>query len=245
MRNCRANLALDIIPDDYEADRTNWFKQIEQWDKEHPLSYTQEGDKIKTTFVIDKLSEITEGESIIASDVGQHQMWLAQFYAFKNPRAHLTSGGLGTMGFGLPAAIGAKFGRPDKRVICVAGDGSFQMNMQELGTAVENKMDLKIILLNNKHHGMVRQWQTLFFEGNYSASYFEVLPDFVKVAESYGARGLHISKPDEVEESLKEALSMDGVVLVEIDVDYEEMVYPMLSPGGDMSEMIVRPSDVA
>lgn len=236
---------LEIIPADFKADRTEWFKQIDQWDKEHPLTYSQQGDKIKTTFVIDKLSEITNGESIIASDVGQHQMWLAQFYTFKSPRAHLTSGGLGTMGFGLPAAIGAKFGRQDKQVICVAGDGSFQMNMQELATAVENEMDLKIIVLNNGHHGMVRQWQTLFFEGNYSSSRFEVLPDFVKLAKSYGAAGFYISKPEELEESLKEALSTDGVVLVEVEVDYEEMVYPMLSPGGDMSEMIVRPADVA
>jgi len=235
---------LEIIPADFKADRTKWFSQIDKWDEEHPLSYSQTGEKIKTTFVIDKLSEITNGESIIASDVGQHQMWLAQFYIFKNPRAHLSSGGLGTMGFGLPAAIGAKFGRPDKQVICVSGDGSFQMNMQELGTAVENEMDLKIIVLNNRHHGMVRQWQTLFFEGNYSSSRFEVLPDFVKVAKSFGAEGFHISKPDELEEGLKEALSTDGVVLVEIDVDYEEMVYPMLSPGGDMSEMIVQPTDV-
>lgn len=236
---------LEILPSDFEADRTKWFKQIKKWDKEHPLSYSQNGEKIKTTFVIDKLSQITNGESIIASDVGQHQMWLAQFYIFKNPRAHLSSGGLGTMGFGLPAAIGAKFGRPDKQVICVAGDGSFQMNMQELGTAVENEMDLKIIVLNNRHHGMVRQWQTMFFDGNYSSSRFEVLPDFVNLAKSYGAAGVHISKPDELEETLKEALSMDGVVLVEIEVDYEEMVYPMLSPGGDMSEMILDPTDLA
>lgn len=236
---------LEIIPSDFKADRTSWFKQIKEWDKEHPLTYNQQGDKIKTTFIIDKLSQITKGESIIASDVGQHQMWLAQFYSFKNPRSHLSSGGLGTMGFGLPAAIGAKFGRPDKQVICVAGDGSFQMNMQEIATAVENVMDLKIIVLNNRHHGMVRQWQTLFFEGNYSSSYFEVLPDFVNVAKSFGAVGFHISKPDDVEAGLKEALSTDGVVLVEVDVDYEEMVYPMLSPGGDMSEMIVQPADLS
>lgn len=236
---------LELLPADFDPDRTKWFKQIEDWDEKHPMGYSQEGPKIKTTYVIDTLSKLTDGEAVIASDVGQHQMWLAQFYIFKNPRAHLSSGGLGTMGFGLPAAIGAKFGRPDKRVICVSGDGSFQMNMQELASAVENKLDLLVIVLNNKHHGMVRQWQTLFFNSNYSSSYFEVLPDFVELAKSYGASGLHISKPEEVEDSLKEALSMDGVVLVEIDVDYEEMVYPMLTPGGDMSEMIVQPTDVA
>ncbi|MEM7007735.1 MAG: biosynthetic-type acetolactate synthase large subunit [Thermodesulfobacteriota bacterium] len=236
---------LEIIPSDFEVDRSDWIKKIRDWDQEHPMSYSQQGSKIKTTYVIDKISEITNGEAIVAADVGQHQMWLAQFYRFKNPRAHITSGGLGTMGFGLPAAIGAKFGRPDNQVICVCGDGSFQMNMQEIATAVENEMDLKIIVLNNRHHGMVRQWQTLFFNSNYSSSYFEVLPDFVKIAKSYGASGFHITKPEEVEPSLKEGLTMKGVVLIEIEVDYEEMVYPMLTPGGDMSDMIVQPSDLA
>jgi acetolactate synthase-1/2/3 large subunit len=170
-------------------------------------------------------------------------MWVAQFYKFTRPRTLITSGGLGTMGFGFPAAMGAKFARPDELVICVAGDGSFQMNMQELATAVENKMDLKIIVLNNRHHGMVRQWQTMFFNKNYSASYFEVLPDFVKLAESFGAKGIKITRPDKLEETLKEGLYTEGVVLMEIVVDCEEMVYPMIAPGGAMNEMILEDTE--
>jgi len=209
------------------------------------MSYNQTGDKILTTFVIDTLSKITDDDAIIVSDVGQHQMWVAQFYKFNHPRTHITSGGLGTMGFGFPAAMGAKFACPDKQVVCVSGDGSFQMNMQELSTAVEYKMDLKIVLLNNGHHGMVRQWQTMFFDGNYSSSRFGVLPDFVKLAESFGAKGLRVDRPDQLEATLKEGLSTEGVVLMEIMVDCEELVYPMIAPGGTMSDMILGVSDVA
>jgi acetolactate synthase-1/2/3 large subunit len=215
--------------------------QIKDWQKQHPLTYKQNGDKILTSYVIDTLSKITDGEAVIVSDVGQHQMWVAQWYRFKYPRTHITSGGLGTMGFGFPAAMGAKFARPDKMVISVCGDGSFQMNMQELATAVENDMDIKIILLNNGHHGMVRQWQTMFFNGNYSASKFEVLPDFVKLAESFGAKGLKAKRPEDLEATLKEGLSTEGVVLMEIFVDCEELVYPMIAPGGAMNEMILGP----
>jgi acetolactate synthase-1/2/3 large subunit len=171
-------------------------------------------------------------------------MWVAQFYKFNRPRTHITSGGLGTMGFGFPAAMGAKFARPNEMVVCVSGDGSFQMNMQELATAVENNMDLKIVLINNEHHGMVRQWQTLFFNKNYSASHFEVLPDFVKLAESFGAKGLRVTRPDRLEATLKEGLYTEGVVLIEVVVDYEEMVYPMIAPGGAMNEMILEPADM-
>ena len=149
------------------------------------------------------------------------------------------------MGFGFPAAMGAKFAMPDELVIAVCGDGSFQMNFQELATAVENNMDLKIIVLNNQHHGMVRQWQTMFFESNYSASKFEVLPDFVKLAEAFGAKGLKATRPDELEATLKEGINTDGVVVMEIVVDPEEMVYPMIAPGGAMNEMIMQPVDVA
>jgi acetolactate synthase-1/2/3 large subunit len=236
---------LELLPAEIKKDRKKWLGQIHKWEREHPMSYDQNGDKILTTYVIDTLSNITKGEAIIVSDVGQHQMWVAQFYKFKYPRTHITSGGLGTMGFGFPAAMGAKFARPDKQVICVCGDGSFQMNMQELATAVENKMDLKIVLMNNRHHGMVRQWQTMFFDGNYSASYFEVLPDFVKLAESFGARGLRVERPENVESSLREGLSTEGVVLMEIMVDCEELVYPMIAPGAAMNEMILGASDIA
>lgn len=239
------SLLLDLIPHDYTVERKEWFGMIREWERKHPFTYQLEDGKIKTTHAIDLLSELTNGEAVIATDVGQHQMWVAQFYKFKRPRTHITSGGLGTMGFGFPAAIGAKFARPDDLVIAVCGDGSFQMNMQELATAVENNVDLKVIVFNNHHHGMVRQWQTLFFNKNYSASRFEVLPDFVKLAECFGARGLKCSKPEQLEATLREGLSTPGLVLMEIEVDYEEMVYPMIAPGGAMNEMILDPVDMA
>ncbi|HEY4673708.1 MAG TPA: biosynthetic-type acetolactate synthase large subunit, partial [Nitrososphaerales archaeon] len=235
---------LELIPSNLKIDRKEWFGKIEVWGREHPLTYRQNGDKIMTSFLIDTLCKITNGDAIIVTDVGQHQMWVAQFYRFNRPRTHITSGGLGTMGFGFPAAIGAKFARPNDMVICVSGDGSFQMNMQELATAVENNMDLKIIVINNEHHGMVRQWQTLFFNSNYSASHFDVMPDFVKLAEAFGAKGLRAKRPDELEATLREGLFTEGVVLIEVVVDYEEMVYPMIAPGGAMNEMILEPADI-
>jgi len=236
---------IDALPADIDTDRKEWLSQIKEWDEKYPLTYKQNSDKIQTTYVIDTLSKITKGDAIIVSDVGQHQMWLAQFYKFQKPRSWINSGGLGTMGFGFPAAMGAKFAKPDELVIAVCGDGSFQMNFQELATAVENNMDLKIIVLNNQHHGMVRQWQTMFFKSNYSSSKFQVLPDFVKLAESFGAKGLKASRPEELEATLKEGLNTSGVVLMEIIVDPEEMVYPMIQPGGAMNEMIIEPVDVA
>ncbi|MGQ0793403.1 MAG: biosynthetic-type acetolactate synthase large subunit [Deltaproteobacteria bacterium] len=236
---------IEVIPPDFKPDRRAWFGTIEEWGRSHPLVPRQNGDKIMTSFLINMLSDITKGNAVIVSDVGQHQMWVAQFYEFNRPRTHITSGGLGTMGFGFPAAMGAKFGRPKDMVICVCGDGSFQMNMQELASAVENKMDIKIVLINNRHHGMVRQWQNMFFNKNYSASYFEALPDFVKLAEAFGAKGLRVKRPDELESTLRKGLYSEGVVLIEVVVDHEEMVYPMIAPGGAMNEMILDPADMS
>ena len=237
---------LDALPGEIDLEgRESWLRRIKDWEEKHPLTYSQGSEKILTTYAIDTLYKLTKGDSIVVSDVGQHQMWVAQFYKFERPRTHLTSGGLGTMGFSFPAAMGAKYARPDEQVICVAGDGSFQMNFQELATAVENNMDLKIIVFNNRHHGMVRQWQTMFFESNYSASRFEVLPDFVKLAEAFGARGLRAVKPEELEPTLREGLNTPGVVLMEIEVDCTEMVYPMIAPGGTMDDMIMMPADLA
>ena len=240
------NQILEALPGEIDLEgREQWLRRINQWSVDHPLSYHQGSDRILTTFAIDTLYQITKGDAIIVSDVGQHQMWVAQFYKFERPRTHLTSGGLGTMGFSFPAAMGAKYARPDEQVICVAGDGSFQMNFQELATAVENNLDLKIIVFNNGHHGMVRQWQTMFFESNYSASRFEVLPDFVKLAEAFGARGLRAERPEELEATLREGLNTPGVVLMEVLVDETEMVYPMIAPGAKMDEMILLPADLA
>lgn len=236
---------IKLIPSGFKPQRKEWLSMIDEWQKKHPLLPHEHEDKIQTSATIDTLSNMTKGDAIIVSDVGQHQMWLAQFYRFNRPRTWINSGGLGTMGFGFPAAMGAKFAKPNERVISVCGDGSFQMNTQELATAVEHNMDLTIIVFKNRHHGMVRQWQTMFFEKNYSASYFEVLPDFVKLAEAFGAKGMYINRPEQVEPTLKEVLNMEGVVLLEIEVDCEEMVYPMIAPGAAMNEMILDPVDIA
>jgi len=236
---------LEMVPADHKVDRSEWLGMIGQWVKEHPLTCHKSDDKIQTSWAVELLSDMTKGEAIIVTDVGQHQMWVAQFYKFNKPRTHITSGGLGTMGFGFPAAIGAKFARPDDQVIAVCGDGSFQMNFQELSTAVEQNMDLKIIVFVNRYHGMVRQWQALFFESNFSSTYFEVMPDFIKLAESFGARGLRCERPDQLEATFREGMNMPGVVLMEIVVDHTEMVYPMIAPGGAMNEMIMDPVDMA
>ncbi len=237
---------MDTLPADIDlSERDAWREQISAWDKQHPLKHKEHADKIQTTHAIDMLYTMTNGEATIVSDVGQHQMWVAQFYKFNRPRSHITSGGLGTMGFGFPAAMGAKFAKPDELVISVAGDGSFQMNMQELASAVEYGLDLKIVVFNNEHHGMVRQWQTMFFDGNYSHSKFNVLPDFVKLAEAFGATGFKADKTEDLEGVFKQGLEAKGVVLMEIKVDPEEMVYPMIAPGEAMNKMIFDPVDVA
>jgi len=240
------NQLMKAMPSKLILDRKPWLSQIKEWQAKHPLLPNKhKKNKISTTCTIDTLSKMTNGDAIICSDVGQHQMWLAQFYKFKQPRKWINSGGLGTMGFGFPAAMGAKFAAPNEQVIAVCGDGSFQMNFQELATAVENKMDLKIVLFNNNHHGMVRQWQTMFFDSNYASSKFGVLPDFKMLAESFGATGMRATKPEHVEATLKEGLNTEGVVLMEIVTDPEEMVYPMITPGGAMNDMILQPVDVA
>ena len=224
-------------------DRLAWFNQIKDWENENPTVARQKGKMIKTSYAIDLISKITKGKAVVVTDVGQHQMWVAQYYQFANPRNQITSGGLGTMGFGFPAAIGAKLGRPNDTVLAICGDGSFQMNMQEFSTAVENQLDLKIILINNGHHGMVRQWQTLFFDKNYSCCKFDLNPDYVKIAQSYGAKAFKIDSPNDLEGSFKEGLSTKGVVLMEVVVDHTEMVYPMLTPGGTMDDMLLSPDD--
>lgn len=217
----------------------DWWEQIEIWKKRYPLSYKNDPNYIKPQFVIEKLYELTKGEAIIATEVGQNQMWTAQYYKFKYPRTLITSGGLGTMGFGFPAAIGAKMGNPDKLVIDIAGDGSIQMNIQELATAMEQRLPIKIIILNNGYLGMVRQWQELFYGKRYSHVKFHVLPDFVKLAEAYGAVGMKITKPQEVEPALKKILSMDTLAILDVHIAPEEDVFPMVPAGKATTEMIL------
>lgn len=217
--------------------RERWLKQISQWKKDNPLTYKRDG-KLRPQFVVEKIYEVTEGKAIITTEVGQNQMWAQQFYKYNYPRHFITSGGLGTMGFGFPAAIGAKLGKPDKIVFDIAGDGSFQMNIQEMATAVNNKVGVKVAILNNGYLGMVRQWQQLFYNKRYSATDLTANPDFVKIAEAYGAVGIRVSEKGEVEHALKKAISIDGPVILDFLVEREENVFPMVPVGASLDEVI-------
>jgi acetolactate synthase-1/2/3 large subunit len=218
--------------------RKKWLKQLDAWKKERPMSYELSDKVIKPQFVVEKIHELTKGAAIITTEVGQNQMWAAQFFKYDKPRTLLTSGGLGTMGYGFPAAIGAQIAKPDKLVIDIAGDGSIQMNVQELATAVINKLPVKVAILNNRYLGMVRQWQELFFGERYSHTDLENTPDFVKVAEAYGAVGLRATKPSEVEPVLKEAFKTKKPVFMEFVVDRLEKVYPMVPAGAPIDHML-------
>ncbi len=220
-----------------EGERQAWLDQIDAWKKEVPLTYCQDGQIIKPQFVVEKLFELTRGKAIITTEVGQNQMWAAQFYRYDNPHTFISSGGLGTMGYGFPAAIGVQCAFPDALVVDIAGDGSIQMNIQEMATAVQYNLPVKIVLLNNNYLGMVRQWQELFYEKRYSHTEMMVTPDFVKVAEAYGFVGLRATRPEEVEPMLKKGLFTPRPVLMEFQVAREECVYPMVRPGGSICDM--------
>jgi acetolactate synthase I/II/III large subunit len=222
--------------------RKPWWKQIREWEAAHPLSYQQEADgPIKPQHVVKRLYELTKDrDPIVATDVGQHQMWAAQYFKLAKPNRWLTSGGLGTMGFGFPAAMGAQAAFPGRLVLCIAGDGSIQMNMQEMATAVVSKLPVKIIILNNRFHGMVRQWQDLFYQGRYASSDLENTPDFVKLAEAYGAVGLRANKVGDLDAVLKEAIAVNGPVIVDVPTYRFENVYPMIPAGGCNHEMILE-----
>ena len=222
--------------------RKPWWDQIREWQQAHPLAYQQESDgAIKPQHVVKRLYELTKDrDPIVATDVGQQQMWTAQYFKLARPNRWLTSGGLGTMGFGLPAAMGAQAAFRDRLVLCVAGDGSIQMNMQEMATAVVSKLPVKVIILNNRFHGMVRQWQDLFYEGRYASSYLETTPDFVKLAEAYGAVGLRASKVGDLDAVLKEAISTEKPVIVDVPTYPFENCYPMIPAGGCNHEMILE-----
>ncbi len=224
---------------DLSKGRPEWLDRIREWESAAPLKYAQSYDVIKPQYVVEKLYELTQGKAIITTEVGQNQMWAAQYYHFDEPNHFITSGGLGVMGFGLPAAIGAKAARPDKMVVDIAGDGSIQMNIQELMTAVESKIDVKIVILNNRYLGMVRQWQELFYDKVYSSTNMENAPDFVKLAEAYGATGLRCTKPDQVSRILSKGLDTPGTVVMDFAVDREESVYPMVPAGGSITEMLL------
>ncbi len=232
------------VQDDFDKKKQKdkvapWLKEINQWKKKHPLGYVDEGDIIKPQYVVQKLHELTKGNAIISTEVGQNQMWAAQFYHFNKPRTFLTSGGLGVMGYGFPAAIGAQMAAPKRTVIDIAGDGSIQMNIQELATAQQYKCPVKIAILNNGYLGMVRQWQELFYDKRYAGTDLEVSPDFVKLAEAYGAVGLRATKTSEVVPVIKEALKTKNTVVMDFVIAREEGVYPMVPAGKATTEMLL------
>jgi acetolactate synthase-1/2/3 large subunit len=229
----------DFSEKEHEEYLSSWLDDIKEWKNKHPLGYVEEGDIIKPQYVVQKLHELTKGEAIITTEVGQNQMWAAQFYHFNHPRHFMTSGGLGVMGYGFPAAIGAQMAAPDKTVIDVAGDGSIQMNIQELATARQYKCPVKIAILNNAYLGMVRQWQELFYDKRYAGTDLEVAPDFVKLAEAYGAVGLRATKVSEVVPVIKEALSTDNTVIMDFVIAREEGVFPMVPAGKATTEMLL------
>jgi acetolactate synthase-1/2/3 large subunit len=223
-----------------KAGWAKWHKEILEWKRERPLydnGNQPDRETVSPIQAIEEINKITKGDCIIATDVGQHQMWIAQLFPFERPRSLLTSGGLGTMGYGLPAGIGAKFAAPDRTVVVVSGDGSIQMNIQELGTMVQYGVDVKVVILNNYYLGMVRQWQERFYEERYSYSAMSV-PNFVKLADAYGAKGFRIEKAKDLSRIMAEAFATPGPVLIDVVIPKEEAVMPMIPPGGSMSEML-------
>ena len=233
----------DLIELVHEIDTSEWMIVINKWRSDHPLRYLKRKDEIAPQYMIKKISEITSGDAIIVTDVGQHQMWAAQYYKYNHTRSWITSGGLGTMGFGFPAAMGAAIGCPDRTVFCITGDGGFQMTAMEIATAVDQKVPVKVAIMNNGYLGMVRQWQELFYGERYSHSHLEPSnPDFVKLAEAYGAVGLRATTPKELDEILKIAMEIhDRPVIMDIHVTQKENVYPMVPPGAAVHEMVDTP----
>jgi len=215
-----------------------WKRIIDEWKKENPLTYRNDDDKLRPQYVIEKIYEVTGGDAIITTEVGQNQMWSALFYKYRYPRQFISSGGLGTMGYGMPAAIGAKFGMPEKTVFDIAGDGSIQMNIQELSVAVRDKVNVKIAVLNNGYLGMVRQWQQLFYDKRYSSVDLTGSPDFVKLAEAYGAVGIRVKTKEEVVPALKKAIATDRPVIMDFQVEQEENVFPMVPSGASLHEIL-------
>jgi acetolactate synthase-1/2/3 large subunit len=233
-----------LIPLVRPLDTKEWLKQIAEWEAEHPLRY-ENGDQIRAQYVIEKIYELTKGEAIVTYDVGQNQMWTAQFYRFRNPRSNITSGGLGTMGFSFPAAIGAAFGVKDRPVINICGDGGFQMNIQELTTAVGNKLPIKIIILDNGYLGMVRQWQDMFYKKRYSHVSLGTNPEFAKIADAFGAKGYVLDKTVDVVPILKEAMKInDRPVLIDFKTTEEDNVFPMIPAGTSVAQMLDYPKSV-
>jgi len=228
-----------VLPHVSECDTADWIAQLKQWQEQYPYSYKKGTSELKPQEVIELLYETTNGDAIVTTDVGQHQMWVGQYYKFKNTRSLVTSGGLGTMGFGFPAAIGAQIAHPDRTVIAVVGDGGFQMTNQELAICVQYNIPVKVVIINNQHLGMVRQWQELFYESRYSSVDLTCSPDFVKLAEAYGVKGLRASTSEEARAVWAEAMEHDGPVVIDFRVSPEENVYPMVASGNTLDQMVL------
>jgi acetolactate synthase-1/2/3 large subunit len=240
-----AKLVLAELTREYRALQTDasrldgWWRQIKAWQEEYPLHYDEGKDgEIKPQFMIEAMHRATQGDAIVTSDVGQHQMWAAQYYGFDKPRRWINSGGLGTMGFGLPAAVGAKVACPDEAVVCLAGDGSLIMNCQELATCVSQDIPVKVFLMNNGYMGMVRQWQELFWDRRYSSVEMGPSPDWVKLAEAFGATGLRCEDSADLEQTMVKALETDGPVLLDVRVSPEENCFPMIPAGAAARDMV-------
>jgi acetolactate synthase-1/2/3 large subunit len=223
---------------------SSWWSQIEKWRQKNSLGFVNSKEIIKPQYAVQRLYELTKAQdTFITTEVGQHQMWAAQHYKFNKPNRWMTSGGLGTMGYGLPAAVGVQVAQPGKLVIDIAGEASVLMTIQEMSTAVQYRLPIKIFILNNEYMGMVRQWQELLHDKNYSESYSEALPDFVKLAEAYGCIGIRASKPSELDEKIKEMIAIDKPVIFDCVVDKEENCYPMIPSGKPHNQMLLGPQD--
>ena len=227
--------------EEHSAARRAWWRQVRQWKEEHPLEVVKSDSEIKPQHLMSEIDRISQGNAIVASDVGQHQMWAAQLIRFNEPRLWLNSGGLGSMGFGLPAAIGAQFARPDKLVFAIVGDGGFQMSIPELATVASYGLPVKIVVMNNGYLGMVRQWQTLFYNNRLSAVELDCFPDAEKLAGAYGFKGRTIDKPWDLAPALDEAVREPGPYLLNVKVTPLESVYPMVPAGGAINEMVLGP----
>jgi acetolactate synthase-1/2/3 large subunit len=224
----------------------SWWNQIEKWRKRDCLAYKQSKDIIKPQYALERLQALTKDrDTYITTEVGQHQMWAAQYMKFNQPNRWMTSGGLGTMGYGFPAAIGVQMAHPKATVVDISGEASFQMNIQEMSTAMQYRLPVKVFILNNEYMGMVRQWQELLYGSRYSESYTASLPDFVKLAESYGAVGLRATKPSEVDDVIKEMLNNDQFTIVDVAIDKGENCFPMIPSGAPHNEMLLGPEDEA
>src|SRR3989338_248072 len=231
------NILTELIKHVSYVERKEWFEKISEWKKKYRLSYDNTGAVVNPQYVVEQICQATKGKAIITTEVGQNQMWAAQYYTYTNPRSFISSGGLGTMGFGFPAAIGAQLGCPDKIVIDIAGDGSFQMNIQELSTVVKYKLPVKVAILNNGYLGMVRQWQEMFHNKRYAHTLLDGNPDFVQVAKAYGAEGFLVEKKEDVRPVIEKAISINGPVVIDFKVDPEENVFPMIPAGQAISQI--------